>query len=106
MNIRISKTFLMTLLVLLLLVIPLLASADTSGSCGSDMTWVLDDEGTLTISGTGEMTSHPWGTSVKKVVIEPGVTSVCDAAFANCTSLESAELPESVTSIGNQVFYK
>ena len=31
------------------------AHAEESGTCGENLTWVLDDEGTLTISGTGEM---------------------------------------------------
>ena len=26
-----------------------------SGTCGDNLTWALDDEGTLTISGEGEM---------------------------------------------------
>ena len=32
--------------------------AGESGTCGEDLTWTLDDEGTLTISGTGEMTDY------------------------------------------------
>ena len=31
-----------------------------SGTCGDNLTWTLDDAGTLTISGTGKMTSHEW----------------------------------------------
>ena len=27
----------------------------TSGECGENLTWKLDDKGTLTISGTGDM---------------------------------------------------
>ena len=33
----------------------LTASAAESGTCGENLTWTLDDEGTLTISGTGAM---------------------------------------------------
>jgi len=29
-----------------------------SGTCGDNLTWVLDDEGTLTISGTGDMNDY------------------------------------------------
>ena len=29
-----------------------------SGKCGENLTWELDSEGTLTISGTGEMDSY------------------------------------------------
>ena len=30
-------------------------SAENSGNCGDSLTWTLDDEGSLTISGTGRM---------------------------------------------------
>ncbi|MBS7365253.1 MAG: hypothetical protein KIG31_01500, partial [Oscillospiraceae bacterium] len=29
-----------------------------SGTCGNDLTWALDDAGTLTISGTGNMGNY------------------------------------------------
>ena len=29
-----------------------------SGTCGDNLTWTLDDEGTLTISGTGDMFNY------------------------------------------------
>ena len=54
-----------------------------SGVCGaegSNVTWTLDDEGLLTISGTGEMMfseSTCWDTyTVERVIIEEGVTNV------------------------------
>ena len=56
-----KKRALSILLALLLLLTPLLAlpvsAAELvdSGTCGKNLTWTLDDEGTLTISGTGEM---------------------------------------------------
>lgn len=30
-------------------------TAPTSGTCGDNLTWELSEDGTLTISGTGEM---------------------------------------------------
>lgn len=41
------------------------ARAVQSGTCGDNLTWVLDDRGLLTISGTGEMLDYdyydsPW----------------------------------------------
>ena len=79
-----------------------------SGACGDTLTWVLDDNGTLTISGTGYM-SHffdsPWSASnVKSVIIENGVTSIGRSAFDNCSSLTSIAIPDSVTSIGSSAF--
>lgn len=32
-----------------------------SGTCGEDLVWTLDDAGTLTISGTGEMEEKEYG---------------------------------------------
>ena len=34
------------------------AKAATSGTCGENLTWTLDSEGTLTISGTGKMEDY------------------------------------------------
>ena len=35
----------------------------------------------------------------------PGLTTIADNAFKNCTNLESVEIPNSVTSVGYQAFY-
>ena len=86
-----------------------------TGTCsaeGDNLTWTLDDEGTLTISGTGEMGSwysfsSPWcnyTSEIKKVVIGDGVTGICDYAFLECYSLQKVVIPESVTSIGENAF--
>ena len=40
-------------LCMLLSFMPIIASAATSGTCSYNLTWTLDDNGTLTISGTG-----------------------------------------------------
>ena len=42
---------------LLASLLPVSAFADTtaSGKCGDNLTWTLDGDGTLTISGTGKM---------------------------------------------------
>ena len=88
-----------------------------SGTCGaegdgSNLTWTLDSDGVLTISGTGAMKEYdpykaPWyGSSsrVKSAVIAEGVTSIGGKAFLDCTSLTSVTIPDSVTSIGKQAF--
>ena len=76
-----------------------------SGTCGDALAWTLDDQGTLTISGTGDMTSHPWPASdIKKVVIQDGVTSIANYAFHNCTSLKSVTISNTVINIGVYAF--
>ena len=76
-----------------------------------NLTWKLDADGTLTISGTGAMKNYKDGdqspvfnnSNVKKVVIENGVTSIGNYAFSY-TGLKSITIPDSVTSIGNYAF--
>ncbi len=86
-----------------------------SGFCGDEgngenLSWTLDSNGLLTISGTGKMKNYdyaPWwdnSDKIKKIVITEGVTSIGKYAFTYCTSLSSIAIPNSVTSIGNSAF--
>jgi hypothetical protein len=85
---------------------------DLNGTCGSNLTWTLSD-GTLTISGTGEMhdysTSIPiwyrYLTSIEAVIIEDGVTSIGEEAFHSCNNLTSVTIGNSVADIGSYAFY-
>ena len=86
----------------------LLADA-SSGTCGDNLTWTLDDAGTLTISGTGAMKDLSWGTLVdwknaKVAIIENGVTTIADNSFTSCTDLERVTIPNTVTNIGYWAF--
>ncbi len=77
-----------------------------SGTWGKNLTWVLDDSGTLTISGTGNMengSTEEWRYA-KSVIIEEGVTSIGDIAFLDCIYLKSISIPEGVKSIGESAF--
>ena len=84
-----------------------------SGTCGENLTWELDDEGTLTISGTGNMGNYggaghtPWysnSSAIQTVIIEDGVTSIGNYAFYDCTNLRSVTIPNGVTSISTYAF--
>ena len=84
------------------------------GICGADLTWEIDDNGTLIVSGTGEMFDYGFheyralwsrhADSIKNVVIEAGVTSIGKDAFVYCDNITSVTIPASVTSIGEGAF--
>lgn len=85
--------------------------AASSGKCGSNLTWSYNN-GTLTISGTGEMNygdTRPWGASIsmwaKKIVISSGVTSIADNAFHGFYDVTSVSIPGTVKTIGYHAFF-
>ena len=114
-------------IILLQIVIPSLADIDWNVVFAEEInTWdisqngdgsvmaTLSDDGTLTISGNGEM--EHWRNSyvvawdsnrknIKNVIINNGVTSIGNFAFSDCTSLTNITIPNSVTSIGDYAFY-
>ncbi|MBR0280076.1 MAG: leucine-rich repeat domain-containing protein, partial [Oscillibacter sp.] len=88
-----------------------------SGECGADVdnvTWTLDSEGTLTISGTGKMKDYalhlnrysPWygDLRIKSIYICDGVTSIGEGAFRGCSSLTSLTIPDSIDEIAYGTF--
>ena len=88
----------------------LAANIVDSGTCGAEVTWTLDSDGVLTISGSGYMCDYgssgaPWHGRVKSAVIAEGVTSIGWCAFYDCASLTSVTIPDSVTRIGSYAFY-
>ena len=91
----------------------LAAGVVASGTAGENLTWVLGDDGVLTVSGQGSMPNYstssvaPWyskRTKITSVVVEPGVTNVGDYAFYACLKLAEVELPEGLTDIGRGAF--
>ena len=83
-----------------------------SGSCGTNVKWVLDNTGTLTIDGSGNMNDFDYFTSpfysykdqILTVKVESGVKNIGAAAFYSCSVLTSISLPIGATSIGNSAF--
>ena len=89
------------------------SSAQASGKCGDNLTWILDNECILTISGKGAMvdfadsSAQPWSElrgSICEVKIQNGVTSIGDYAFDSCSRIENMTISSSVTSIGDYAF--
>ncbi len=94
------------------------SAATKSGSCGETLTWTLDDNGVLTISGTGDIPDYrqygegsaPWhrdqkiGT-VKKIIIGDGVVNIGSYAFSGCWEAESVKIGKGVKQIRHSAFY-
>ena len=88
------------------------ATEVASGTCGENLTWVLDDEGTLTISGTGPMEDYGWTEapwygnweSILSIVIGEGVTTIGSYTFYACVKMTNVTIPDSVATIGHDAF--
>ncbi|MBQ4115929.1 MAG: leucine-rich repeat protein [Clostridia bacterium] len=85
-----------------------------SGSCGTNVTYVLYDDGELVISGEGDIYDYinsgsdsPFNgnNSIMNIVIEEGVTGIGTSTFRNCDNAKSIQLPESLTKINNYGIY-
>ena len=84
--------------------------------CGTEVgkvTCTLAEDGTFTVSGTGQMKGYsgseyqPWRTvnsSITNIIVEDGVTSVGREAFASLPNLQRADLAESVTTLDGWAF--
>ena len=116
---KILSIFLAFCLIFSLLPMGAMADETKSGTCGDNLTWTLDGDGTLTISGTGKMYDYdyseykkaaPWIRDIykiKSVVIEDGVTSIGSQAFYatdGYPNITKVTIPSSVESIGGSAF--
>ncbi len=101
-----------TVIVLVLCTICVGAMTDSGMGENENWSWTLTD-GTLTISGEGEMDSYegvsdiPWRAyrrQITSAVIDEGITSICNYAFFDCTALRSVTISDSVTTINDTAF--
>lgn len=92
----------------------IVVSAASSGTYGQNCTWTLDDEGTLTISGSGITPNYskdmyryiPWYShmaEIKKAVID-GPENIGARAFFYARNMEEVVIGSSVNTIGEAVF--
>lgn len=83
--------------------------------CGDNLYWNIDDSGTMTITGTGDMwdyyyymgdrTTAPWfDKKPKKLVVSEGCTSIGASSFSACGSLRSIQLPDTLETISDFAF--
>ena len=92
---------------------PAVVNTGLCGKDGASLPWTLDEEGTLSITGEGEMEDYagiglsPWydrHDQIRRVFIAPGAANVGDYAFAGCENLTYVSLPASVTRVGEGAF--
>lgn len=86
------------------------ANIVASGACGDNLTWTLDDAGTLSVSGSGAMTASmnaPWysyNAQIQAVTLADGITSISGYAFSSCKNLSTITIPASVTTLTGLAF--
>ena len=103
--------------------LPMIANADDSGSCGDNVTWTFDKSiHKLTISGSGPMDNYgqsiesgavlyprPWEShlnDIHVVEIYEGVTSIGINSFGQCENLTSVIIPNTIVNIDRYAFHE
>lgn len=82
-----------------------------AGTCGENATWVITDDGVMTISGTGTVTapmtkqeaSHRMS-GISTLVVEEGITEIGDEAFGMNYQFTTVRFPDSLKTIGREAF--
>ena len=80
-----------------------------SGNCGENLTWSLDNEGVLTIAGTGAIYDdcsewNDFREQITAVILPEGLTRIGDFAFRYCSNLSSITIPSTLKSSGDYAF--
>jgi len=104
------------------------AASAFEGMLGENVSWSLDENGVLTLSGSGASTDWKYSAvsfsndktnhtfidpvnpiyeireAVKSIVVEEGVTTIGQLTFTGCSNLKSVSLPASLTAINKYAF--
>ncbi len=88
-----------------------------SGQCGDNAYWTMDENGVVTVTGTGatwdrytdgetpdDKSPLSFDSRIRAVVIEPGITRIGGTTFYGCENLEQVSIPDTVTEIGYFAF--
>lgn len=95
------------------LCVPFVSAAQAMGTCGNGLNWTLSVDGTLIISGKGEMQNYSknnpapwyqWKDQIRILFIEDGVTSVGSYAFYEMENITHATIASSVKKLDNCAF--
>ena len=92
-------------------------NGNSCSSCGANCSWKIDDNGKLTISGSGGMDNYSWDGSIQtgntpwssyksdvtSIKIE-GIQNISDYAFENFSNNTQVDIGNSVTSVGKNAF--
>ncbi len=125
---KIARWIVLAVVFVCLMSVSTMAAVVADGECGESLWWQIEDS-TLTIYGLGDMYDYgtgwgpwvpasaslsadlaPWtnyASSIQKIVVDDGVTSIGDAAFYTCDKFKNLTLsiPKTVTKIGEEIFF-
>ena len=92
-----------------LLILSLSTALAAGGSAGDHISWNLNGDGLLSITGEGRMDqSASWSSyrnDITRVEIAEGITSISGYAFSECDRIKTVSLPGALTEIGDRSFY-
>ena len=88
--------------------VPIEGPTTASGTAGDSVTWTLDSDGLLTVSGVGEIRQGAdysrFSEEIISIVVENGITLLGSGVFSSLNNVTTVSLPESVTTIGAYAF--
>lgn len=79
---------------------------EKTGECGEGLSYVLEDDGTLIITGTGKIADEAFRDvpAIRNVVINEGVSDIGEMAFLDTWNIVTISFPQSIRTIGDSAF--